>query len=137
MKLTGAQVCDGDQKAIFAITTTLRLCQHAIVNAAVSIPGADIAGTPNVARFICDAALRTFGFSKIHSTDLEEIIRQIVWQSMYKIPLQDRANPCDDFYSYRLCWTIGIHPYSHELFDFYPGDGTSGCSLLLRHYPLP
>ena len=84
MKLIGAQVCDVDQKVIIAITETLRLCQHAIINAAISIPGADIVGTPTIARLICDAALRSFGFSKIHSTEMEEIMRQIVWQSMYK-----------------------------------------------------
>ena len=83
-KLIGAQVCDVDQKVIIAITNTLRLCQHAIINAAVSIPGADIVGTPTIARLICDAALRSFGFPKVLSTDLEEIMRKIVWQSMYK-----------------------------------------------------
>lgn len=72
-----------DQKVIIAITNTLRLCQHAIINAAVSIPGADLVGTPRIARLICDAALRSFGFPRIRSTDLEEIMRKIVWQSMY------------------------------------------------------
>ena len=84
VKLIGAQVCDVDQKVIIAITETLRLCQHAIINAAISVPGADIVGTPTIARLICDAALRSFGFSKIHSTEMEKIMRQIVWQSMYK-----------------------------------------------------
>ena len=84
VKLIGAQVCDVDQKVIIAITETLRLCQHAIINAVISVPGADIVGTPTIARLICDAALRSFGFSKIRSTEMEKIMRQIVWQSMYK-----------------------------------------------------
>ena len=71
-----------DQKVIIAITNTLRLCQHAIINAAVPIPGADIVVTPTIARLICDAALRSFGFSKVHSADLEVIMRSIVWQRM-------------------------------------------------------
>ncbi len=83
-KLIGAQVCDVDQKVITAITDTLRLCQYAIINAAISIPGADIIGTPTIARLICDAALRSFGFAKVHSIALERIMRRCVWQSMYK-----------------------------------------------------
>ena len=84
MKLVGAQVCDVDQKVMIAITESLRLCQHAIINAAISIPGADIVGTPTIARLICDASLRSFGFSRVRSNHLEETMRQIVWQSMYK-----------------------------------------------------
>ena len=36
-----------------------------------------------IARLICDTALRSFGFSKVHSADLEVIMRSIVWQRMY------------------------------------------------------
>ena len=74
VELIGAQVYDVDQKFVFAITDTLQYQYRAL--------------TLSVHRRLHDssanAALRSFDFPKVHSTDLEEMMRKIVGQSMYK-----------------------------------------------------
>lgn len=77
-----AQVVDVDQKIDSAVTESIRLGRHAVNTARTPFPLSAAISTPTISRLLCDHILRCFGFPKVTSSRIDDIMRKLVWGNL-------------------------------------------------------